>query len=186
MGVKIAISTKVGTSISRYQRLLSRGALVALYGALLLPVQASAHTVYEPLSPAPQVISYKTLPLLKEPSYALQSPLETVFISQLRPYGTYANSYDPGQCTWYVASRLPVPNSWGNAISWGYAAQLAGYTISATPRPGAIAWSTTDSYLGHVAVVEDDGITISEMNFNGPYSVDSRIPNPGEFNYIYL
>lgn len=129
------------------------------------------------------VQAIKPIPM---PELATQTPLEPIFISKLRDYLTYTNSYDPGQCTWYTASRLPVPNSWGNAINWGYAAAAAGYTISDTPKAGAVAWSVTDSYLGHVAVVENDGVTISEMNYNGPYSMDSRIPSPGEFRYIYL
>lgn len=153
----------------------------------LLPISNKNHIVYaDPIRPAPHSISYKTLPLLKQPVLRPLSGLDTVWVSKLRPYGTFSNSYDAGQCTWYVASRLSVPDNWGNAIGWGYAAQALGYIISDTPRPGAIAWSVTDSYLGHVAVVEDDGVTISEMNYNGPYSMDSRIPSPGEFRYIYL
>lgn len=100
------------------------------------------------------------------------------------------NTYAFGWCTDYVASRLPVPSGWGDAISWGTNAQAQGYEVSDVAKVGSIAWSTTDSYLGHVALVEavnGDEVTISEMNGTAGWGVvDTRLANPGEFRYIYL
>lgn len=99
------------------------------------------------------------------------------------------NSYTWGNCTAYVASKLPVPGDWGNAVSWGYQAAAQGYEVSDLPKVGTIAWSITDSYLGHVAIVEavnGGQVIISEMNYQGLGVVDTRVANPGEFRYIYL
>lgn len=100
-----------------------------------------------------------------------------------------ANLYAWGNCTAYVASKLPVPSDWGNAIDWGTNAQSQGYVVSDIPLVGSIAWSTTDSYLGHVALVvgvDGDVVTVSEMNYQGLGVVDTRVANPGEFQFIYL
>lgn len=81
------------------------------------------------------------------------------------------NGYDYGWCTWYVASKISVPANWGNASSWARLAARDGWTVSSTPRPGAIA---QNSYmaggLGHVAVVEavsEDGSMIKYSDMNG-------------------
>ena len=82
-------------------------------------------------------------------------------------YGS--NGYDYGYCTWYVASRIAVPNNWGNANSWAYYASASGWTVSSTPVAGAIA-QTPAGYAGHVAVVEAvsaDGTQIKYSDMNG-------------------
>jgi surface antigen len=79
------------------------------------------------------------------------------------------NGYDYGYCTWYVANRLPVPANWGNANTWAYYAAAAGWTVSSTPIPGAIA-QTSAGYFGHVAYVEavsSDGTMIKYSDMNG-------------------
>lgn len=119
-----------------------------------------------------------------EPENTLEAMLYPV-----KDVGTYANLYAPFNCTWFVASKLPVPNTWGDAISWGYEAAADGYTISNVPKIGAIAQSSTDYYLGHVALVQainGDQVEILEMNYTGLGVVDTRIANPGEFVYIYF
>ncbi len=88
------------------------------------------------------------------------------------------NGYAYGYCTWYVASRIQVPNNWGNANTWAYYAALSGWTVSSTPTVGAIA-QTSAGYAGHVAIVtavNDDGtVTISEMNATAGWGrVDTR------------
>ena len=89
------------------------------------------------------------------------------------------NGYAYGYCTWYVASRIQVPNNWGNANTWAYYAALSGWTVSSTPTVGAIA-QTSAGYAGHVAVVtavdDTDGtVTISEMNATAGWGrVDTR------------
>lgn len=80
------------------------------------------------------------------------------------------NGYDYGYCTYYAASRVAVPTNWGNANTWATYAGLSGWTVSTTPRAGAIAQSSAMSYLGHVAYVEavsDDGTMMKYSDMNG-------------------
>ncbi|HSX41690.1 MAG TPA: LysM peptidoglycan-binding domain-containing protein [Candidatus Saccharimonadales bacterium] len=98
------------------------------------------------------------------------------------------NGYAYGYCTWYVANRRAVPSDWGNAVSWYYNAQISGYSVGSTPRPGAIAW-TGGGYYGHVAYVESvsgGNVTVSEMNYNGNWNrVTTRTVSASTFRYIY-
>lgn len=144
-----------------------------------------SHTVLlDPIIPGRGVVLASEL---KVPSYAPVEPLERI-LHDLKPYGTYPNTYVGGQCTDGVASRLGVPGGWGNANQWPVSAQAAGYEVSSVPKVGAIAVSYTDSWLGHVAIVTSVApLTIWEMNFAGPYSTDERSANSGEFSvYIYF
>src|SRR5262249_25164785 len=92
-------------------------------------------------------------------------------IAVRRPPGPYpAPPFPFGQCTWYVATKVPIP--WiGNAWQWYGAAQQAGWATGATPRPGAILVDWESRYYGHVAYVEgvnaDGSFLISEMNYVG-------------------
>lgn len=82
------------------------------------------------------------------------------------------NGYDFGTCTWYVASQIPVPSNWGNANTWALAAAASGWTVSSTPRVGAIAQTSGMSYFGHVAIVtavSPDGSQIMYKDMNDPY-----------------
>jgi len=103
---------------------------------------------------------------------------------------SYGNTYTTGNCTWYAKSRRPdLPNNMGNANSWYQAAQQKGWNVGSTPKKGAIA-TTTDGWAGHVAYVEGvslDGqyVTISEMNYRGLYSMNTRTVHYTEFRYIY-
>ena len=76
------------------------------------------------------------------------------------------NHFAPGWCTWYVASKRPIP--WfGDAGTWLIGAQQYGFAIGSTPRVGAIMVSA-ESYFGHVAYVESvqaGSFTVSEMNY---------------------
>jgi surface antigen len=79
------------------------------------------------------------------------------------------NGYDPGWCTWYVASRIAIPTNWGNANTWDNYAALSGWIVSKTPVPGAIG-QTDAGWAGHVAVVEavsEDGTMIKYSDMNG-------------------
>lgn len=108
----------------------------------------------------------------------------------MAPYGTYFNTYIKGQCTWYVASRRPVPNNWGNAVSWHYHALGSGWRVGTTPAVAAIAWTAAGA-AGHVALVENVSanhawVYISEMNFNGGAGrINHRWVPAGSFKYIY-
>jgi len=79
------------------------------------------------------------------------------------------NGYDFGYCTYYVASKIAVPNNWGNANTWDNYAPASGWTVSTSPKPGAIA-QTDGGYLGHVAVVSEvsaDGTMMKYSDMNG-------------------
>ncbi|MDB5175533.1 MAG: hypothetical protein JWM81_391 [Candidatus Saccharibacteria bacterium] len=79
------------------------------------------------------------------------------------------NGYDFGYCTWYVANRISVPSNWGNANTWDNLAPLDGWTVSTTPRAGAIGQTDRGSE-GHVAYIEavsDDGTMIKYSDMNG-------------------
>jgi surface antigen len=82
-------------------------------------------------------------------------------------YGS--NGYDYGYCTWYVATQVSVPSNWGNANTWDNLAPLSGWTVSTTPRVGAIA-QTDAGYEGHVAyvvAVSPDSSQIMYRDMNG-------------------
>lgn len=118
-------------------------------------------------------------------------PLHTIYVSPLKPFGAYSitDDYAAGNCTYYVASRLPVPPDWGDANMWAYNAILSGYTVLPTPKVGAVAQTTGDSWLGHVAIVEsinpDGSFVISEMNAEGWGVIDTRTATTAEFpNFI--
>lgn len=92
--------------------------------------------------------------------------------------GPYPNSkFVAGQCTWYAASRRPVPWT-GDAWMWFDAARAMGYATGDTPEPGAFMVTWESPYYGHVAYVEqvneDGSFIVSEMNFNAPYVIDTR------------
>ena len=102
------------------------------------------------------------------------------------PY-TYGNSYTRGQCTWYVAGRRQVPNTWGNARTWLPRAKAAGWATGTTPALGAIAWTSAGRF-GHVAVVtaiDGNRVQVSEMNFVQSFKIDDRWAPAGSFQYIY-
>jgi surface antigen len=98
------------------------------------------------------------------------------------------NDYAFGYCTWYVATQRSIPGWWGNAADWYANAQISGYSVGATPRVGAIAW-TGAGYAGHVAYVigvSGDTVTVHEMNWNGNWDkVTTRTTAASSFRYIY-
>lgn len=81
------------------------------------------------------------------------------------------NGYAWGNCTWYVASQIAVPANWGNAATWAAGARAAGWHVSSTPTPGAIAQNSwMAGGLGHVAIVvavSDDGKQVYIRDMNG-------------------
>lgn len=96
------------------------------------------------------------------------------------------NRFAYGYCTWYVASRIPVP--WlGNAWEWFGQAQAYGWPTGQSPRAGGI-MVTWESGYGHVAVVErvnsDGSWLVSEMNFVGWGIVSQRTIYPGHVPLI--
>ena len=96
------------------------------------------------------------------------------------PVGKYVPTRFPwGWCTWYVATRRPIPWT-GNAIQWYPNAAAMGYPEGMQPRVGAIMVTTESPIgLGHVSYVEnvypDGSWLISEMDY-GMYGVtDQRL-----------
>lgn len=100
------------------------------------------------------------------------------------------NMYAFGNCTWYVKNRrADISNSWGNANTWYYNAQIQGWSVGSTPKKGAVG-TTTRGSLGHVVFVEGvsaDGstVTISEMNVLGFDIMDTTTAPASDFQYIY-
>ena len=95
--------------------------------------------------------------------------------------GPVSNHFTPGQCTWWVASKRPIP--WfGNAGQWGPNAAAMGFPEGMSPRVGAV-MVTWESAIGHVAYVEavygDGSWLVSEMNYVAPFVVDFRTIRPG-------
>lgn len=84
--------------------------------------------------------------------------------------GIGGGSYSPGYCTDYASKKGGAPGGWGNANTWAsYAARTPGWTVSKTPRVGAIA-QTTAGWAGHVGIVEAvsaDGTKIKYSDMNG-------------------
>lgn len=96
------------------------------------------------------------------------------------------NSYEPGQCTWYVKNKRPdLPNDLGNASSWIYAAQAHGLSTGSVPRVGAVGQSG-----GHVVYVEsvnsDGSVNISDMNGRWvPWEIGHYTYPASKYTYIY-
>ena len=94
--------------------------------------------------------------------------------------GPFPNGkFVPGQCTAYVASRRFVPWS-GNAWEWLGNAKAMGFPTGQVAEPGAIMVTWESAFYGHVAYVEqvnaDGSFMVSEMNYKGPYVIDTRGP----------
>ncbi len=129
--------------------------------------------------PIGAVLAFSNLPLL---GWSGGSPYDQSIFNEPAVAG---DAYDYGYCTYWAALRRiqvndPIPNNWGDAITWAFAAQLAGYNVDHTPSIGAIfQWPEAPGGLGHVAFVESvdpktGAWTISEMNAVGWDVVDNR------------
>ncbi len=104
------------------------------------------------------------------------------------------NGYDFGWCTYYAASRVNVPNNWGNASTWDDYARLSGWTVSSRPVAGAVAQTDyAAGGLGHVAYVEavsPDGSMIKYSDMNGlagwgAIGYSGWVPSSTFQHYIY-
>lgn len=106
------------------------------------------------------------------------------------------NGYAYGYCTWWAANRRaqvgkPIPNNFGNAVTWKSLSQRAGLPGGNAPRQHAVIWFPMGGY-GHVGFVEsvgeDGSVNISDMNWSGWNRVTYRtIPasEAGRYYYIY-
>ena len=103
------------------------------------------------------------------------------------PVGTYTTQRFPyGYCTYYVATRRPIP--WlGDAWAWYGNAQAMGYPTGSKPLVGAV-MVTWESPIGHVAYVEavnaDGSWLVSEMNYRGFAVTSQRTIKPGQVPLI--
>jgi surface antigen len=137
----------------------------------------------KPADPAPVTTTRTTTS--SSTSTASSSTATYGFVAR---YG--GNGYVPGYCTWYAASRVAIPNNWGNANTWDNRARASGWTVSSVPVAGAI-FQTDAGWAGHVGIVEEvhgDGtMTVSDMNgFSGFGRVGyARVPVTAYPNYIY-
>jgi surface antigen len=143
--------------------------------------QITQATPVAPATAAPAITKIKILS--SDPTGYILPP------EYMAPYATYANNYDQGQCTWYVATRRNVPSNWGNADTWYGKAALEGWSVGSIPAVGAIAW-TPAGYYGHVALVEQistdySEVYVSEMNYVGAGIISHRWVNASSFKYIY-
>ncbi len=110
-----------------------------------------------------------------------------------------SDEYDYGECTYWAALRRieigePIPNTWGNAITWAKRATTDGYIVNHIPTYGAIMQDpNAPGGLGHVAFVESvnplsGSWTISEMNRVGWDEIDYRTLSAtlaASYNFIH-
>lgn len=150
--------------------------IVIAYFLLILPVTVSAQA--EP--------THEVSPLLSRASYEASKPLSTINpkLDTIEPIFAWPNTYAWGNCTAFVASQVPVPDTLGNANTWD---DRSPGKVNNIPTVGAIAQSDA-GYYGHVAVVRDvkDGqVLIEEANVYGLGVVDTRWTSASEFKYIH-
>jgi len=124
------------------------------------------------------------------------APTQPVY-NRIRPAVYGFNGYDYGYCTYYVAGRVSVPTSWGNAKWWDdNASRTPGWGVIYSPGVGEVPAGaimvSNSGYYGHVAYVEsvsaDGSLYISEMNANWNWNVTSSRTIPadriGAYNYV--
>jgi LysM repeat protein len=97
------------------------------------------------------------------------------------------NHFPFGQCTWLVATEVPIP--WmGDAWTWYGSAQAAGWAVGTTPRVGAVMVTWESRLFGHVsyvgAVNPDGSWSVIEMNYVGWGVIDQRTIRPGSVPLI--
>jgi len=147
---------------------------------LLTLLIASQLQLKTPLTPPPSITAVSLIAPKIQAATTQQAP--TVTSERI-----YSNDYDYGNCTQFVASKLAIPDTWGNAIDWLANARQQGYITSTVPRINSVAWFPGSGW-GHVALVTaigPEGVTIEEMNVRGLAVIDSRTIAPQEALYIY-
>lgn len=82
-----------------------------------------------------------------------------------------------GFCTWYVAHEVGGVPWGGNAKLWLQNAKSSGYSTGRVAQAGAIVVTNDSRRFGHVAIVrsvDENGFTVSEMNYDKFGLVDTR------------
>lgn len=97
------------------------------------------------------------------------------------------NTYTAGNCTYYAKSRRPdLPNNLGNADTWYSNAQAQGFSVGHRPQVGAVAAAKGYMHVAIVtAIVDNNTIQVTEMNYQGYGIISSRNAPASEFRYIY-
>lgn len=105
------------------------------------------------------------------------------------------NTYDAGECTYYVFDRIrddgnQIERSWRDAEKWAVNAEEDEYVVNSVPKEGAIL-QTEAGPIGHVAYIEtvhaDGSIDISEMNLYEPYEITERTIDTDDIDkYKYI
>ncbi|WZE72167.1 CHAP domain-containing protein [Macrococcus sp. CCM 2573] len=102
---------------------------------------------------------------------------------ELMPDPMAINTYDKGQCTYYVFDKVKkdgnmIERSWRDAKYWAKLAKQDGYNVNHSPRKGALLQSPRGTQ-GHVAYIEhiyqNGNVKVSEMNYTQPYEITERI-----------
>ncbi len=145
------------------------------------------------------VLIIMSLPVIALISLTNVGALADAAISIFTDPAVTSDRYDYGECTYWAALRRlqigqPIPNTWGNAITWAIRAKEDGYVVDHTPSFGAIMQDPNAlGGLGHVAFVEkvnpfNGSWTISEMNRVGWDEVDTRTLTASaaaKYNFIH-
>lgn len=97
------------------------------------------------------------------------------------------NDYQPGQCTWFIATLRYVPPGLGNANTWFARAAAKGMATGYDARPGAIATRIVGMHVAYVRDVPQEGwMTISEMNYDYvPYHQRTTTVSTAGWAFIY-
>lgn len=102
---------------------------------------------------------------------------------ELMPDPMAINTYDKGQCTYYVFDKVKkdgnmIERSWRDAKHWAKLAKQDGYNVNHSARKGALLQSPRGTQ-GHVAYIEhvyqNGNVKVSEMNYTQPYEITERI-----------
>lgn len=144
------------------------------------------------------VIFLMGLPVIALISVTNISALASAAVSLFTSPKVTSDEYDYGECTYWVALRRlqinePIPNTWGNAITWAVRAAADNYLVNHTPSFGSIMQDpNAPGGLGHVAFVQSinpitGAWTITEMNRVGWDEVDTRtLPAAAAAKYNFI
>src|SRR3954454_5623795 len=123
--------------------------LLSLVAALLVPKPAFAAArlpteLDAPIHMAPPQLTPHLVPRSYKPQTELTELAPPKPVVSNPSHG--GNGYFTVQCVWGVAVWMeqdgtPVPSDLGNANTWDDVAASYGFTVSAVPRPGAVAQS---------------------------------------------
>ncbi len=144
--------------------------------------------VYHPSSLSSYVATYEPVePLnIKLPDTVSEMAPIAIKVTYSRVQSAdYTNTYQPGQCVWYIKNSRPeIPNGWGSAYKWLASARAAGWATGSIPRVGAV--GVKGNHVVLVEAVNGGIITYSDMNGSWvPFEIARRTGNAADYQYIY-